>query len=99
MIDECQTDKNGQQIPECACINCGKNLDAATAALDYPKSQRPGPGDVSLCVHCGEVMVFTPDMKLRPAELNDLLKLSKAEQMALERGQQLARELRARREN
>lgn len=51
-------------------------------ATGLENSQAPKPGDVSLCVNCGEALIFTDALTLRLAELNDLIKLG-AEQHAL----------------
>lgn len=50
-------------VPLAICPNCqhgmdrAANLDAATA---------PIPGDVTVCIRCGNVNVFGDDMTLRP---------------------------------
>ncbi len=44
------------------CPTCGADLNAATAMSD-PESS-PSPGDLSLCIKCGELLVFDQDIKL-----------------------------------
>lgn len=46
-----------------ACRTCGRPNDRASS-LDG--SQRPGPGDLSICLSCGELSAFNPDLTLRP---------------------------------
>jgi len=46
------------------CINCGKLLDGVSAVGD-DVSGRPEPGDFSICIECGTIMVFGDDLQLR----------------------------------
>ena len=41
------------------CLNCGRGLDA-TSGDTNPKA-----GDITLCAHCANVMIFTEDLKFR----------------------------------
>jgi hypothetical protein len=55
------------------CIRCDELLDAATqvtAEGDGPA--RPERGDVSVCVHCNHVAVFTRGGKLREPRPDEL---------------------------
>jgi hypothetical protein len=54
-------------VPTCTCLNCGYELDAAfdTAMEEAP----PTPGDATICILCGHLMVFDDDLRLR--QLND----------------------------
>lgn len=49
-------------MPRSFCVKCGKNLDAATPA--EKENVFPKPGDVSLCVYCGEILVFNDRLLL-----------------------------------
>jgi hypothetical protein len=65
------------ELPESACLACGKKLDAATSMTDdaYPK-----PGDATICLDCGHLMVFAGDLTLRApndAEMYELAGHSK----------------------
>lgn len=51
------------RVPETLCLECGKPLDAAT---DVYGDDRPSPGDISLCVYCGNLSAYGDDLKLRP---------------------------------
>lgn len=61
------------KTPEQKCPVCGYGFDYATCVSD--KDHRPRAGDFSLCMKCGELMVFTPEIKLRAAAVDDLLGL------------------------
>jgi len=50
-------------VPESACSNCGEITDVATATYD-PEAM-PKPGDIGVCLHCGNPMVFTDELRLR----------------------------------
>jgi hypothetical protein len=66
-------------IKPSVCTNCGKALDGATAVTEGgPKRARrvmPDPGDVTICLACGHLMIFGDDLILRdptPAEIVDV---------------------------
>jgi hypothetical protein len=49
-------------VPQCACLACGKTFDAAT---DAESNKTPSPGDTTICLGCGHVMTFTDDLTVR----------------------------------
>jgi hypothetical protein len=49
-----------ERVPLTICWHCDRPLDAATG-IDAGK---PEPGAVSLCLYCGAVAVFGPDLTL-----------------------------------
>ncbi len=59
------------------CRACGYEMDHATGA---GHGGIPGPGDLSLCLNCGELSVFTPGMRRRSptAEELDRIRASRA---------------------
>lgn len=60
--------------PSCACIACGKDLDAATGVT---KAGGPKSGDVSICLYCGNIAIFGKHRRLRPptdAEMATIVK-------------------------
>jgi hypothetical protein len=60
-------------ITETQCPECGHVLDAAEA-VDDPEV-RPSPGDLSICIKCSAILIFTEDMSIRlatDAELDEL---------------------------
>jgi hypothetical protein len=50
------------RLPASHCLNCGKQLDAAS---DLEGERTPCPGDVTVCIDCGHVMAFADDMTMR----------------------------------
>lgn len=71
------------------CLDCGRELDTATS---FDSKQQPKPGDISICLHCGNVMVFADDLSLRELTEQDahdiagdpnLLKLQEARAKAM----------------
>lgn len=50
----------GEFIQNDACPKCGAFLEMATSIDD--SKERPKPGDLSVCIYCGEVLEFGPDM-------------------------------------
>lgn len=53
-------------LPKGACLACGHGVDAASDFATHPR--KPKPGDITICVACGHLMGFNPDLTLR--ELN-----------------------------
>ena len=63
------------------CPSCGKRMDAAAFA-NNAQHVEPESGDVSICFHCGQFMVFDDDLRLRlptPAERSHLARDEHAE--------------------
>lgn len=56
-------------IPESACPYCGLALDRATY---YFGEKAPTPGMLTMCIDCGELSEFGPDLRLRPASTDTL---------------------------
>jgi hypothetical protein len=50
-------------MPVVVCTSCGKSMDAASNADEAPTP--PHPGDISICLYCGHLMVFDSDLCLR----------------------------------
>ncbi len=44
------------------CPSCGQLLNAATDADD--SDLRPKPGDRSICIHCGALLKYLPNLRL-----------------------------------
>jgi len=49
-------------VPEHRCIRCHKFLDVATGS--EPDQRCPKPGDLTICLFCGEVYQFRLDLTL-----------------------------------
>jgi hypothetical protein len=64
------TDIHSTRIPSFRCPECGYSIDTA-GTLDPrgPKVVRPRPGDISVCINCGDVAVFDEALKRRPSTL------------------------------
>lgn len=61
-----------RRIRASPCLHCGRQLSGATAVGD---DAAPTPGDATVCIYCGHIMVFAEDLKLRnpiAAEIDDL---------------------------
>jgi len=69
----------------CLCPHCGAKLDTSTE-LGH-EDHAPVPGDYSMCLHCGVILIYTPELQVRRAELEDLAKLPKETLLLLMRAQ------------
>ena len=58
------------EVPENNCLCCGYLIDRASVC-DSPIT-RPRSNDVTICVNCGEIMIFDHELKLRKPNDNDL---------------------------
>lgn len=54
------------RLPTTVCPECADPLDAASAAEG---DHVPTPGDVSICLNCAWVGIFTDELTLRPSTL------------------------------
>lgn len=72
------------------CPVCGYEMDSAEVAVGTTK--RPRPEDLTLCLNCGEVLVFTDTMEIRPAELRDYMQLDADAFNTVNIGQKLIRQ-------
>ncbi len=70
------------------CPVCHYVFDCASAMRG---NATPQLGDLSLCIECGELLVFTADLSVRLADLNDALKLDKQSNQDVDRAQRLIR--------
>ena len=59
-------------MPVLKCLLCNHTLDAATRIDDCCS---PKPGDLSVCVSCGNVLMFCEDLSVQVATKEDLAKL------------------------
>lgn len=61
-------------VPRSACPECGHEMDRATGA--FSERARPQPGDISVCINCGTVLIFAVvGMQLRKAEPREIVRL------------------------
>jgi hypothetical protein len=49
-------------VPESRCLHCDKIVDAATNIKD---DNGPTPGDATVCIYCGHLMIFDDALRLR----------------------------------
>ena len=49
------------EVPVSVCRSCGKKNDRASG----DDGARPSAGDMSICVQCGEISIFTETLNLR----------------------------------
>jgi hypothetical protein len=47
------------RLPECHCPNCDRKLSAASSPKELAL---PKPGDISVCVYCGELLEYDSDL-------------------------------------
>lgn len=50
------------KMPRCNCLDCGYPMDAASNPFT---GHKPSPGDVSICLECGHIMVFKKNLTIR----------------------------------
>lgn len=56
-----------ERMKEQCCLKCGEPNDAASGVVDKHARNtiKPRPGDVTLCMNCGHLMMFTNDLSFR----------------------------------
>jgi|SRR5277367_1643086 len=69
--EEHQLDYSGKCLPEDFCPTCRYRTDSATCAKN--SRLRPKPGDLTVCLNCGEVLEFQNDMKMKLATVSALM--------------------------
>lgn len=57
------------RTPRTKCPSCSYEYDTASG---FP-GRGPKPGDVSICLRCGHLMGFNPDMTTRPLTDDEML--------------------------
>jgi len=50
------------EVPQSQCPRCFSYLDRAGEAEEQGRG--PGPSDISICLHCGAILMFNDEMKL-----------------------------------
>lgn len=61
--------------PESFCPSCGKRFDQASSAFG---ESTPKPDDITICIRCGQVMLFNLDMTVRLPDEDELADLDAA---------------------
>jgi len=65
--------KTTNGLPESICPICSTKFDAATSLQQY----KPAPGDVSICIQCGNILQFGSDLELYQASKETIAELKK----------------------
>lgn len=71
------------------CPTCSKALPLSTCLHGKAK---PSPGDFSLCIGCGDILVFSETMDLRIPMIAELMNLDQETSDLLDHAQRLIRE-------
>lgn len=61
------------RVQQSECLNCKRALDAATAVFG---EHRPTPGDYTICVYCGHLMVFAEQLALREPTHDEMIAMA-----------------------
>jgi hypothetical protein len=61
------------------CRRCGQNNNAATNTTN--EEVTPDEGDVSVCINCGEISMFTAEGKLREPTPEEFTLLAKSKEV------------------
>jgi hypothetical protein len=67
------------RLPPQMCLSCGRLVDAAS---DVEGKSVPKPGDVTICIGCAHVMVFTEDLKLREPTAQEAEEIAEDDKVA-----------------
>lgn len=84
---------NGPNMPPSRCPTCQYEMDCATGLKD-DQPQTPIPGDISLCLNCGQILIVTDALTmglahqehLEGVQTTDLALLYKAQAYVRKRG-------------
>lgn len=82
-------------LPDDACPTCGYELDACSPMSSNDREQ-PGPGDITLCFGCGEVLWLDAQLKHQLFPAGRLIELEEDFREFIRVGQTEIRALRAR---
>ena len=78
-----------KRLPISRCPSCGYQFDSATA-LENPDA-KPKPGDLSICLNCGEWLTFADDLTVRLLESKEFQALPHHIRKRLDFGRTLIR--------
>ena len=59
----------------CACLSCGEMMDGATAVGEEGEIV-PKPGDFTVCMYCGHLMVFDDQLAFRNPSDAEIIELA-----------------------
>lgn len=63
------------RMGKATCLNCAAELDGATG-LDVKGAVRPAPGDFTVCLYCGHLMVFDEALQFRELTAKELFEMA-----------------------
>ncbi len=66
---------NSLRVPDCKCTNCGASLNGAFA-VGEAGDVRPRPGDSTICIECGHLMIIADDLSLRDPNDAEIIELA-----------------------
>jgi len=72
------------RLPESECPSCGYRVDAASG---ISTDEAPKPGDVTLCMKCGQVMQFTATLGVRGVQPASIPGIDRATMRNIRRAQ------------
>jgi len=80
------------EVPDAHCSYCDRLLDRALASDGV---SRPAPGDISICMYCTKVNIWTDDLQLRKPTEQERVEMLKNPKLRAEirRGQRAIRNL------
>jgi hypothetical protein len=58
-------------VPNCICPTCQKPMDRASVADPKDSGHAPVEGDLTVCLFCGQILTFGPDLTLTPLPPED----------------------------
>jgi len=74
------------------CPVCQYEMDAATEVAGPERTiHAPRPGDVGICLKCGEVLEYQADQSVLSASLKTMLRLSEEQHRLIDMGQKYIR--------
>ncbi len=76
------------------CPNCGHKFDC-DSSLFTPGDPKPSPGDITVCIRCGEFMRFDQQMHRVPLTVDEFVELSADIRGQLNRIREVILEMRA----
>jgi hypothetical protein len=86
-----QLSADGRTLPSCKC-SCGYEFDCASPP--FGEKVRPQSGDITLCLKCGEIYIFTETLSVRMPTIDEIRRLDAVTWSQVERLQKVIRKAR-----
>jgi hypothetical protein len=87
-VESSRRTASGSVLPMDECPVCHYEFDSATLVHG---DGRPSPGNFTLCMKCGEILIFDEHLKVQPPSVSQLMNLSPGLSRILDRAQRLIR--------